>query len=120
MNQKSISIVLVALATLSLLVFISKSSDTSTYIQTPTLDSAVEEIEVIDQEEPEATSGTETPTQMPQGKINVQVACESALVYTTFVNSAAADAFIEECVAGEHPEVIERYLKDLNVDGALI
>ena len=41
-------------------------------------------------------------------------------MYTTFVNSAAADAFIEECVAGEHPEVIERYLKDLNVDGALI
>lgn len=62
----------------------------------------------------------ETPGAMPQGKINVQVACESALMYTTFTDGAAADAFVAECVEGKHPDVIERYIESLGVDGATI
>lgn len=63
----------------------------------------------------EPTTGVPT-----QGKINPQVACESALVYMTFENGAAADAFVAECVAGEHPEVIERYINEMGIDGAQI
>lgn len=75
----------------------------------------------------ESVSGTDTgepaapaPSTMPQGKINVQVACESALMYTTFTDGAAADAFVAECVLGKHPDVIERYIESLGVDGATI
>lgn len=56
----------------------------------------------------------------PAAKIDVQVACESALAYTTFQTGEQADAFIADCVAGNHPEVIERYLETVGVDGALI
>lgn len=68
---------------------------------------------------PVTTPTGETPT-APAAKIDVKVACESALIYTTFTDGAAADAFVAECIAGEHPEVIERYIKDLGVDGATI
>lgn len=44
-----------------------------------------------------------------QGKLDINVVCTSALAYMTFENSNAADKFIVECKAGEHPEVIERY-----------
>lgn len=67
-------------------------------------------------EEP-AVSG---PSTMPQGKIDVKVACESALMYTTFMDGAAAEAFVAECIEGKHPDVIERYVESLGVDGATI
>ncbi len=57
---------------------------------------------------------------IPQAKINVRVACESALMYTTFTDGVAAEAYIEECVEGKHPDVIERYISDMGVDGAVI
>lgn len=60
------------------------------------------------------------PTAMPQGKINPQVACKSALAYTTFTSSEAVNAFVAECVAGEHPDVIQRYIESLGLDGTLI
>jgi hypothetical protein len=75
---------------------------------------------------PSETKSVETPAVEPavpapaQGKINPQVACESALMYTTFTDSAAADAFVADCVAGEHPEVIERYINEMGVGGARI
>ena len=55
-----------------------------------------------------------------QNKIDIQVACESALIYMTFPSSIEADAFIEACVEGKHPEVIDRYIKDLGLDEATI
>ncbi len=61
-----------------------------------------------------------TPTSVPQGKINVLVACESALMYTTFTDGAAAEAFVAECVEGKHPDVIDRYIESLGVDAATI
>lgn len=48
------------------------------------------------------------PTQ-GNAKIDINVVCTSALAYMTFPNSAAADQFLVECKAGEHPEVIEQY-----------
>lgn len=46
------------------------------------------------------------------GKLNMSVVCESALAYMTFESGQAAATFIEECKAGEHPEVVERYKAD--------
>ena len=59
-------------------------------------------------------------SQEVQGKINPRAACESALAYMTFESGGAADVFVEECVEGKHPEVIERYIKDTGLDGAVI
>lgn len=63
---------------------------------------------------------TSTSAGIPQGKINPQIICESALAYMTFASGADADLFVEACVNGEHPEVIERYMKDNGLDGATI
>jgi len=57
---------------------------------------------------------------MQEAKINVRVACESALAYMTFENGEAADVFVESCVNGDFPEVIERYIRDSGLDGAAI
>lgn len=56
----------------------------------------------------------------PQAKIDPRVACESALAYMTFPSGEEADAFVEACVAGEHPEVINRYIEDMGMNGAAI
>lgn len=77
-----------------------------------------EEVQDINNEEVETESESETV--MPAGKIDVRVACESALMYMSFMDGASAEAFVAECVEGEHPEVIERYINDMGVDGAMI
>lgn len=56
----------------------------------------------------------------PQGKIDPAVACLHALSYMLFQSGEAADAFLAECEAGEHPEVIDRYIESLGMDGAII
>ena len=54
-------------------------------------------------------------------KIDINAVCEGALAYMTFENGAAAEAFVQECKNGEHPEVIEKYRADMNLDdGATI
>ena len=58
--------------------------------------------------------------QSTTGKLDPKVACESALAYMTFENAASADAFVAACIAGEHPEVIDRYKTDTGLDGAAI
>lgn len=62
------------------------------------------------------------PTNLPSStsKINPQTACESALAYMTFPSGKEADQFVTDCVNGKHPEVIERYKKDLGLDGKTI
>tara|TARA_R110000824_G_scaffold401771_1_gene615627 strand:- start:316261 stop:317022 length:762 start_codon:yes stop_codon:yes gene_type:complete len=55
-----------------------------------------------------------------QGKIDIDAACKSALAYSTFENGEDADRFVAECKEGKHPDVIERYLQGLGVDGAVI
>lgn len=65
-------------------------------------------------------SVTFIPHVQENAKINVRVACESALAYMTFESGDAADAFVERCVNGEHPEVIDRYINNLGLDGASI
>jgi hypothetical protein len=56
-----------------------------------------------------------------QGKLNIDAVCKGALAYMTFPDAASADAFVAECKAGKHPEVLERYKAQLNVgEGAAI
>lgn len=56
-----------------------------------------------------------------QGKLDINVVCEGALAYMSFPDGESADAFVAECKAGEHPEVIERYKAEMNLgDGATI
>src|SRR3989344_5290710 len=52
---------------------------------------------------------------VPQGKLNINVVCEGALAYMSFPDAESADLFVEECKAGEHPEVIERYKAEMNL-----
>lgn len=42
-------------------------------------------------------------------KLNINAICESALAYMSFPDGASADAFVQECVEGKHPEVIEQW-----------
>lgn len=51
-----------------------------------------------------------------QGKLDINVVCESALAYMTFPDGESADQFVAECKAGEHPEVIERYKSDMGYE----
>jgi hypothetical protein len=51
----------------------------------------------------------------PQAKLNINVVCEKALDYMKFTDAKSADAFVVDCVAGKHPEVIEKYKADLNL-----
>lgn len=61
------------------------------------------------------------PAPAASGKLNINVVCEGALAYMTFPNGAASDKFVAECKEGKHPEVIEKYKKDMNLgDGAMI
>ncbi len=43
------------------------------------------------------------------GEVTIQAACENALTYMLFESGEQADQFMAECLAGEHPEVVERY-----------
>lgn len=61
------------------------------------------------------TGTQETSTTTPQGKINIDAVCEDALSYMTFTNASSADAFVEECKEGKHPEVIDRYKEQMNL-----
>jgi hypothetical protein len=56
-----------------------------------------------------------------QAKININAVCEGALAYMTFPDATSANAFVADCKAGNHPEVIEHYRAqlDLGTDAAI-
>lgn len=56
-----------------------------------------------------------------QGKININEVCQGALIRMTFTDGAAAEKFVAECKEGKHPEVIEQFKAEMNLeDGAQI
>ena len=63
---------------------------------------------------------TSVPSTNDNQKLNISAVCNGALAYMTFTDAQAADKFIAECVAGEHPEVIEKYKADHQLDGTTI
>lgn len=73
---------------------------------------------VVQQYSPKA----EAPTggRNDQSKLNIDEVCRGALAYMTFGSGAEAEVFVGECKEGKHPEVIEKYKKDRNLDGATI
>lgn len=69
----------------------------------------------------ESTPQENADTTAEQGKLNIDVVCESALSYMTFTDGASADAFVAECKEGKHPEVIDHYKVQMGLgDGAAI
>lgn len=60
-----------------------------------------------------------TPADAPmtgsETKIDINAACEGALAYMTFTDGAAAEAFVQECKEGKHPEVIEQYKRQMGI-----
>lgn len=50
-----------------------------------------------------------------QGKININEVCAGALAYMTFPDGASADIFVQECIEGKRPEVIEKFKADMNL-----
>lgn len=62
-------------------------------------------------------TGMEAPT--VQGKIDINAVCEGALAYMTFTDGESADAFVAECKEGKHPEVIEQFKANLNLDAGV-
>jgi hypothetical protein len=59
-----------------------------------------------------AEAGSDTAS---ESKLDINAICNGALAYMTFPDGAAAEAFVAECEAGKHPEVIEKYKIDLNL-----
>ena len=60
---------------------------------------------------------SETGTSPSQAKININEVCEGALAYMSFTDGASAEAFVAECKEGKHPEVIEQFKAQLNING---
>jgi len=46
--------------------------------------------------------------------VDMKAACNSALAYMSFVSGKDAEAFIAACLNGEYPEVIKRYMAEIN------
>jgi hypothetical protein len=44
-----------------------------------------------------------------QAKVDMNAVCEGALVYMSFPDGAAAEAWVTECKNGEHPEAIDQW-----------
>lgn len=58
----------------------------------------------------------ETPTNESMGaKIDINVVCDGALAYMTFPSGAEAEAWVEACKRGEHPEAIEQYKVQMGI-----
>ncbi|MFZ1627094.1 MAG: hypothetical protein WAT81_04805 [Candidatus Moraniibacteriota bacterium] len=71
--------------------------------------------------DPKPVAPVATPQMEKQeslGKIDMDAICDGALAYMTFEDSAKADVFVADCKVGKHPEVVEQYLKNMNLDGA--
>lgn len=54
-----------------------------------------------------------------QAKINIEAVCNGALAYMTFADGKSADLFVKDCIDGKHPEVIEKFKADLNLNAGV-
>jgi hypothetical protein len=59
------------------------------------------------------------PNQNSNAKININEVCEGTLAYMTFENGEQAEKFVQECKEGKHPQVIEQYKANLNLDAGV-
>ena len=64
------------------------------------------------------TTGTSNGQPVQNGaaaKIDIDAVCSGALAYMTFPSGIEADAFVEACKRGEHPEVIEQWKVQMGI-----
>jgi hypothetical protein len=109
MSQKSLIMISFSVILVLFLVtfFLTQSSENNNAIQ-DYQSGEVTNVESLEDEEDVDLSNK------PQAKIDVKVACESALMYTTFADGVAADAYVTECIEGKHPDVIDKYIESLD------
>jgi len=50
-----------------------------------------------------------------QAKIDINQVCEGALAYMTFENGAAAEAWVQECKEGKHPDAIDQWKVQMGI-----
>lgn len=48
-------------------------------------------------------------------KLDINAICQGALAYMSFPDGASADLFVQECIEGKHPEVIEKWKADSGI-----
>ena len=92
MKKKQIAVIIAILAIIGLLFYFNTAS-------APKINT-----EVPQEESPSAQ------------KIDINAVCEGALAYMSFTDGASAEVFVQECKEGKHPEVIEQYKANLNID----
>ncbi len=74
----------------------------------------VEEARTIIAGQPLQTFAVTAPAPA-QGKLNISFVCEQATETMRFADAASRATYIADCVAGKHPEVIEKYKADMNL-----
>jgi len=58
---------------------------------------------------------TEVPTDANSAKIDINAVCEGALAYMTFPSGAEAEAWVQDCKDGKHPEAIDQYKAQMGI-----
>lgn len=51
---------------------------------------------------------------VPEPKITIEQICRDSLSYTTLEAGADTEAYVQECIAGKYPQVIEDQVQRLN------
>ena len=52
---------------------------------------------------------------MSEQKIDINAVCDGALAYMTFPSGAEAEAWVEACKRGEHPEAVEQWKVQMGI-----
>ncbi|MFZ2593787.1 MAG: hypothetical protein WAX38_03375 [Minisyncoccia bacterium] len=67
----------------------------------------------MDNNQPKYEQVEEAPVGM---KLDINQICDDSLAFTTFTDGAASDAYLVDCKAGKHPEVIEQFKQSLQME----
>lgn len=66
--------------------------------------------------EPAKVPVTETENNSVSQKIDINAVCDSALAYMSFPSGAEAEAWVDACKRGEHPEAIEQWKVQMGIN----
>lgn len=50
----------------------------------------------------------------PEPKVQIEEICRASLSYTTFPAGTDTESYVQECIEGKHPQVIEDYVQRMN------
>lgn len=54
----------------------------------------------------------------PEPKVQIEEICRASLTYTTFPEGTDTERYVQECIDGKHPNVIEDFVKRMNAENA--